>query len=408
MRRRWITCLFFAGVGAVSSGCGGDPRTDIGEVSTAIVGGTADSTHDAVVYLGLSGGACSGTLFLVEPTESVGYVLTAAHCVSNGLVPYYALIGPDSAAPKSFYYALDALADSRYATDLTYDFAVVRIVGVDADTPTIPLLESFGKAPVVGDDGLVVGYGLTTANDHTTVALERRQLPMSVVDVSPQTLVLSGLGSTCFGDSGGPFLVERNGVERVAAVTSRGVDSSCYLEDDDTLVQPSFGDQLAAFVEAPVPESCTRCRDTMVSGKQPCADLRARCNSEAGCYSLRDCLSGCNGELSCQRSCVRPAPSSDPGTKLFFEESACDCAPCANACPDPNGFCARLPELETPPAVVATPTIAAGASGGCAVNRGSERPGPESGLWVGFVVWVVARRNARRRRSGTVVPRRTR
>ena len=124
----------------------------MGAVGSPIVGGSPDTTHSAVVALLMEGaqgtaGACTGTI--VKKDGSVGYVLTAAHCV-NTLKPYAVVEANDYAAPSAFVYkVLDYKFHPDYsATTDPEDVAVVRILGVTADTPTIPVTAaSDGLAP---------------------------------------------------------------------------------------------------------------------------------------------------------------------------------------------------------------------------------------------------------------------
>jgi hypothetical protein len=102
------------------------------------VGGDVDTTHDAVVTVYLAsptkgGAACTGTVVSVRPEERIGYVLTAAHCVA-GFVPSQIVEGGDNAHPKVLYRPLSYVHDDRWNPP-QYDLAVIRVVGMDAETP---------------------------------------------------------------------------------------------------------------------------------------------------------------------------------------------------------------------------------------------------------------------------------
>lgn len=106
---------------------------------------TPDATHEAVIALagGFGGtGGCTGTIVRLIPVHGrLGWVATAAHCVIDGRQ------GSRSAAPTTTSRAASSTAssivyDSRFDPGNIaggYDFAIVRIAGVDAATPVIPL-----------------------------------------------------------------------------------------------------------------------------------------------------------------------------------------------------------------------------------------------------------------------------
>ena len=139
----------------------------IGTAASAIINGQPDTTHQAVVAIvlqsGSQGGLCSGTIVKTDPVKHIGWVLAAAHCVE--LPPVYVLQADDFSQVSQVlkYDVIDYNADSRYGGMIgsPYDFAVIRIAGVDATTPTIPLA-SANDGLTVGTNVVSVGYGRTS------------------------------------------------------------------------------------------------------------------------------------------------------------------------------------------------------------------------------------------------------
>jgi Trypsin len=122
-----------------------DPKyKEVAIAQQPILNGTLDLTHDAVVYILGDGGACTGTMVKVDATKKVGWVLTAAHCINTGAnQPTLVIQGNDvGALPNQLrrYTVLDAAAHPSYNPNtLTHDLGMVRVYGVDAQTPVIPV-----------------------------------------------------------------------------------------------------------------------------------------------------------------------------------------------------------------------------------------------------------------------------
>ena len=158
-------CLCLGACSSADPSAPADPR--VGQTSSPIINGQVDTTHQAVVAIALQqgsqGGLCSGTIVKVDPATHIGWVLTAAHCVD--IPPVLVLQSNDFSMTTGTlrYDIVDYEADSRYSgqTGSPYDFAMVRIAGVDANTPTIPLVGSPDNL-TVGTNVVSVGYGRTT------------------------------------------------------------------------------------------------------------------------------------------------------------------------------------------------------------------------------------------------------
>jgi secreted trypsin-like serine protease len=219
---------------AVLIGCGqpADALT-LDQTSEPILRGTVDRDHPEVMLLAnREGFLCTGTV--IQSGEQAGYLLTAAHCVTEedddrNVVPmdaagFLVVPGVDFAESTSAY-SVQAIHvapryDGSFASD---DIAIVRFFFGGAPAPSaIAPLGSSEDELAVGSDVLLVGYGQTEVDDGNT---QRRRVARAIEDLDGEIITFSqadGKGA-CFGDSGGPALVQIGGQPRVAAVVSGGV-----------------------------------------------------------------------------------------------------------------------------------------------------------------------------------------
>ena len=126
---------------AFASACSSSPPKEsepaAASVASPIINGSVDTTHQAVVFVyaqqGQTGGACSGTVVKVDAANKLAWILTAAHCVD--IPPVLVIQGNDYEAATSIRYTVfDYAPDPQYTGNVGsgHDFAVVRVVGADA------------------------------------------------------------------------------------------------------------------------------------------------------------------------------------------------------------------------------------------------------------------------------------
>ncbi|MDB5220132.1 MAG: hypothetical protein JWO86_8059 [Myxococcaceae bacterium] len=275
------------------------PRADaIERTSSAIINGQLDTTHQAVVAVilqqGTEGGLCSGTIVKVDPVSHVGWVLAAAHCVA--IQPVYVLQGNDFSQQTSTlqYDILDYKADPRYAGQVgsPYDFAVLRILGVDASTPTIPLV-SASDGLAVGTAVESVGYGRTTliaSGTPTTDNTLRRHVAKNLSQVSQSAIAYDmSTDGICQGDSGGPVLVTQGGVQKVAGVHSY-VQGDCNGTGVSVRVSFDLSFINGELAKAAPADSCDLCGRIASSGDGTCAELTKSCFTDKDCNGYYQCL----------------------------------------------------------------------------------------------------------------------
>lgn len=237
----------------VAAGCSETPVSSAPEIAEprAIIGGTTagdayravgglvyDLTNDALA----SGSEvyCSGVL--VAPNA----FLTAAHCVYGleGGGPLRITFAADVTAPASSIATTAVIVDPRYALTKgrSFDLAIVKVAPAStAGIAPVPMaavneLDALASSGALRAASFVnVGYG---ANATRTGRPTFSYADLKLVSRSPfkslnqrelglqMNINATGQGGDCYGDSGGPKLLEKNGVLTVYAIVSWG-DMAC-------------------------------------------------------------------------------------------------------------------------------------------------------------------------------------
>lgn len=200
-----------------------------------IFGGRVDTEHPEVMLLASRRGfLCTGTV--IDAEGQTGFLLTAAHCVTEedgAALPaadFVVVPGQDFATSTSAFEVESVSVEPSYdGSFAANDVAVVRFFAEDAALGAIPVLGASDDALAVGDDLLLVGFGQTEQDPDNT---QRRRVQRTVETLDEQLVVYSqeDAHGACFGDSGGPVLVQVGAEERVAGIISGGVsdgDEGC-------------------------------------------------------------------------------------------------------------------------------------------------------------------------------------
>ena len=307
---RWSLSLVVTLTALVAVACSSSdphisPPEPVAQVASPVINGNLDTTHQAVVALvlqqGSEGGLCSGSIVKVDTTRHIGWVLTAAHCVE--IPPVYVIQGNDFEGSEIIRYdVIDYAADPGYSGDAgsPNDFAVVRIAGVDASTPLLPMVGA-ADGLAAGTPVVSVGYGRTTlissgATDRNSV---RRNVSKTLSQVTQAQIAFSMTQSgICQGDSGGPVLVSSGGVEKVAAVHSY-VQGDCNGQGVSGRVSFGLG-WINGQLTQPLPtEDCALCEKIANSGTSVCATLTKRCLADKACNGYYRCISAGGSKASC-------------------------------------------------------------------------------------------------------------
>lgn len=311
MIRRLLGSLGFVGCAALAVACTSQATPSsttadtTGTVASPIINGNVDTTHPAVVMLYLEGasgaGLCSGTIVKVDAQRHIGWVATAAHCVDE-VPPELVLQTDDFEKPDSIKYrVLDYKADTRYVnTGNPYDFAMVRIGGVDATTPVIPLTGA-ADGLTTGTSVTSVGFGRTSESDQDMNS-QRRNVTKTLGSVTTTKIAYEmSTKGICQGDSGGPVLVGTPGSERVVGIHSY-VEGGCLGGNGYSgRVSAGLSFYNGELTKALPDDTCITCEKVALSGKLECAVMNDACLNDKDCKGLSDCIKSGKTEAACAK-----------------------------------------------------------------------------------------------------------
>ncbi len=305
----------------------GESEEQVAQRDDEIIGGTVDTTTDAVVFLfdNNQGAACSGTI--IAKNGSTAWVLTAGHC--NGMD--YVIQADDSddcfgqgnSGCQAVYDVVDDDPHPNWNGNAGngYDFRVLRISGA-ANAPVIPIATN-PDGLANGSPIVAVGYGITPSQNSL-----RRRVTESVdgFQANPPLVYADqtdGTGS-CSGDSGGPILFNNT----VVGVTSFG-DQNCTEYGAYGRVQ-SVASWIGGITGQAVEETCDDCFLSSIQSNGACGSQANACTSNQDCLDLLDCFDACSTN-ACYQTCINQHPT---GWGLYEAIVDCYCAACSGPCAD--------------------------------------------------------------------------
>lgn len=339
-------------------GCNASQLIEEGHINykqQAIVNGSVDNVHSAVGVL-LSGQdvACTATLIGRHT------VLTAAHCVTEagspkqllGSVEFYL----DGLSGRSFM-ASSVSVHPKYEGGKQADLAVVQL---SEDVDHISPMTIAKQLAQPGEAVVLLGFGKT--GEQSGKFGVRHSATNFIGQVSSQTMVYYGAdgdsGNLCDGDSGGPTLAGRQGLEILIGVHSTK-GGACGQQGHDVRVdvfhdwidQEAGGDILAEAEASPVAKAPNM---AMAAGRfyGELCQLDSQCDSNlclpratSGVCS-RSCLSSldCPVNAECRGNvCQAEEPDMGPAQEEFGVDcnspSQCLSGLCAVDQETSQGFC---------------------------------------------------------------------
>ncbi len=333
-----------------SAGCQQQPQPDGASLDTvhkAIVNGTATTQWPAVGALtltfpwyGYQGSFCTGTL--IAPR----WVLTAGHCLAGEaevattsfMVGSDATPSPSGNGPQAgTLYAADGFyVHSQYNKNtLENDIALLHLE--QPVTGVTPQEISAADLNAAGQDAHYVGFGATEGVGGAGGGIKREtDVEIGHVYASQFTSDYAGTG-TCFGDSGGPALLQGGGTWRIIGITSAGLDCNpdvdpacapdpCHRKSITTRVDV-YADWISSTTSLPTPsclDDAGRC-----ACDQACQSDGA-CDNEVcqvqDCATTYGCLAACGDSASCYSACygsATPAAQSQVSELLSCIRDSC-------------------------------------------------------------------------------------
>ncbi len=337
----------------LGAGCVAAPPAELtpAQAREAIINGTKDQTHTAVVALLGQFSECTGTVFSVDAANQVAYVLSAGHCVnepgSPADPPQEARLGNDYNNPQTVYPVTNYVAHPNWPQNDNYDFSIITISWANKpQPPSIPLITAAQDNLGPGSTVDFVGYGITSINGpgqnnsiryHVQGQLDQVTTTYVHYNQSNSGQYANGAGP-CSGDSGGPALYNVGGTEVVAAVTSRG-DQNCNIEGFSSRVSNVL-DWINTCINGGDCAmgggvTCDQCAQTETNSGGACASAWDACLNDNDCLAFVQCLQPCQTQ-ACVDQCVQDNPNGVAGYQATLDCLCTTGCPveCANA-----GFC---------------------------------------------------------------------
>lgn len=300
--------LVLLALGAISA-CAPDgaglAREATDSAREALTNAEVDEGHPAVVTFRAQGFTfCTGTV--IAPRV----ILTAGHCVSEevtGVTPeeIEVFFGTDPGDGEgTFIPVVEGAHHPEWTTEDLYNGFDVGLLRLAEDAPVAAM--PIGAGPAVDDEVTLVGFGNTSnagggGVKHVGGAVVT-EVTDALFDIAEEPSAL------CIGDSGGPALLEIDGVETIVGVGSLGSCGGRSVEQRVDLHVESFIAPWAATCEA----------DGFCAATCDAPDPDCPCASDGHCTDACadpagdvDCPA-CVADGVCDAACAEGAAGADP------------------------------------------------------------------------------------------------
>lgn len=245
--RSTLRLVSLAAAAATLTACT-QPTEDAGEgtvdsTDSAIVGGTTTTAYPAVgALIDENGPFCTATV--VAPRVLV----TAAHCVVDATPQGTGfVVGGNANTAKTFTRVSKLVAHPQFDMQRIVNDVAVVILASDAPVAPIAINKTALDQSWVGRSLQFVGYGVNNGFRQTGAGI-KRQVAMPITQIGATQFAYGDrTHNTCFGDSGGPALLDQGGTVSVVGVTSFG-DGTCSQFGVDTRVD-AFQSFVAPFLK---------------------------------------------------------------------------------------------------------------------------------------------------------------
>jgi hypothetical protein len=251
------SCAVFAAVLFAACGGGGGAGSEACNAAGKIAGGDScgDGQSSVALIVAEGGGRvaeCTGAYV------STTAILTAAHCFD--MRPSKVLVASSGYLRNGTVYFKHPLYDGSIGSP--FDMAVLKVDQPIGAAP-IPVLHS--SSPEVGVDVVAYGYGLDQNGQEAISRIESGEAPLKATFSKfagyyrgTATIVSTGEGSPCPGDSGGPVLAKNaSGSYGIIGVTVSG-PTGCSAESGTPVTLASTqSNGSVAFLAQHVPDLAT-------------------------------------------------------------------------------------------------------------------------------------------------------